>query len=83
MLCLLGLSYGAVSLAMEALGAYMSKSGVPVAVRAAAEKVPGLKRDEVFVGLRTLALDGDLTSVKCKGNGCILAWRWMMRQDWS
>jgi transposase-like protein len=67
MLYLLGLSYGAVSLALEALGVYMSKGSVYVAVRAAAEKVPGLKRDEVFVGLRTPALGGDLTSVKCNG----------------
>jgi Transposase IS66 family len=29
--------------------------------------VPGLKRDQVFAGVRTPALGGDLTSVKCKG----------------
>jgi transposase-like protein len=67
MLYLLGLSYGATSLALEALGVYMSKSSVYEAVQAAAEKVPGLKRNEVFAGLRTPALGGDLTSVKCNG----------------
>jgi hypothetical protein len=45
----------------------MSKTSVYEAVQAAAEKVPGMKRDEVFAGLRTPALGGDLTSVKCNG----------------
>ncbi len=67
LLYLLGLSYGATSLALEALGVYMSKSSVYEAVQAAAEKVPGMKRREVFAGLRTPALGGDLTSVKCSG----------------
>jgi hypothetical protein len=48
MLYLLGLTYGATSLALEALGVYMSKTSVYEEVQAAAEKVPGLKRDEVF-----------------------------------
>jgi len=67
MLYLLGLSYGAVALALEALGVYMSKSSVYEAVQAAAEKVPGLRRDEVLGGLQTPAMGGDLTSVKCNG----------------
>jgi transposase-like protein len=67
MFYLLGLSYGATSLALEALGVYLSKSSVYEAVQAAAEKVPGFKRDEVFAGLRTPALGGDVTSVKCLG----------------
>jgi transposase-like protein len=66
-LYLLGLSYGAVSLALEALGVYMARSSVYAAVQAAAEKVPGMKRGEVFAGIRTPALGGDVTSVKCKG----------------
>ena len=33
----------------------------------AARQVPGLKRDQVFAGVRTPTLGGDLTSVKCKG----------------
>jgi transposase-like protein len=67
MLYLLGLSYGATSLALEALGVYMAKSSIYEAVQAAAEKVPGLKRREVFGGIRTPAVGGDLTSVKCFG----------------
>ena len=72
MLYLLGLSYGAVSLALEALGAYMCKSRVYDAVQAAAECVPGLRREEVFAGLKTPALGGDLTSVKVKGEWLVL-----------
>jgi len=67
MLYLLGLSYGATSLALEALGVYMAKSSIYEAVQAAAEKVPGMERREVFHSLRTPALGGDLTSVKCHG----------------
>ena len=44
LLYLLGLSYGATSLALEALGVYMCKTSVYEAVQAAAEKVPGMKR---------------------------------------
>jgi transposase-like protein len=67
LLYLLGLSYGAVSLTLEALGVYMAKSSVYEAVQAAAKKVPGLKRQEVLAGIRTPAVGSDLTSVKCKG----------------
>jgi len=67
LLYLLGLSYGAVSLTLEALGVYVCKSSVYEAVQAAAEKVPGLKRNEVFAGIRTPAMGSDLTSVKCNG----------------
>lgn len=67
MLYLLGLSYGAVSLALEALGVYVCKSRVYDAVQAMAERVPGLKRESVLEGVRTAAVGGDLTSVKCKG----------------
>jgi hypothetical protein len=45
----------------------MSKTSVYEAVQAVAERVPGLKRQEVFKGIRTPALGGDLTSVKCNG----------------
>jgi transposase-like protein len=72
MLYLLGLSYGAVSLALEALGAYMCKSRVYDAVQATAERVPGLRREQVFAGLKTPALGGDLTSVKVKGEWLVL-----------
>jgi transposase-like protein len=67
MLYLLGLSYGATSLALEALGVYLCKSRVYDAVQEMAQRVPGLKRDQVFAGVKTPALGGDLTSVKCKG----------------
>jgi transposase-like protein len=67
MLYLLGLSYGAVALVLEALGVYMSKTSVYEAVQAAAERVPGLKRREVLAGVQTPAMGGDVTSVKCKG----------------
>jgi hypothetical protein len=67
LLYLLGLSYGAVSLALDALGVYMCKSRVYDAVQAAAELVPGMRRDQVFEQVRTPALGGDLTSVKVKG----------------
>jgi len=67
MLYLLGLSYGATSLALEALGVYMAKSSIYEAVQDAAEKVPGLERRKVFQGIRTPAVGGDLTSVKCFG----------------
>jgi len=67
MLYLLGLSYGATSLALEALGVYLCKSRVYDAVQEAASRVPGLNRDQIFAGVRTPALGGDLTSVKCKG----------------
>lgn len=67
MLYLLGLSYGAVALALEALGAYVCKTQVYEAVQAAARRVPGLKRRQVFGGVRTPALGADVTSVKCAG----------------
>jgi hypothetical protein len=67
MLYLLGLSYGATSLALEGLGVYLCKSRIYDAVQETAQLVPGLKRDQVFAGVRTPALGSDLTSVKCKG----------------
>ena len=67
MLYVLGLSYGATSLALEALGVYMCKTSVYEAVQAAAEKVPGMKRHRVFADVQTPAVGSDLTSVKCNG----------------
>jgi len=67
LLYLLGLSYGAVSLALEALGIYMCKSRVYDAVQAAAERVPGLRQEQVFAHMRTPAVGGDVTSVQVKG----------------
>jgi len=67
MFYLLGLSYGAVSLVLEALGVYLCKSRVYEVVQAAAQRVPGLKRQQVFQDVRTPALGCDITSVKCNG----------------
>jgi transposase-like protein len=64
---LLGLSYGAVSLVLEALGTYWCKSQVYEAVQAVAQRVPGLQRQQVFQGVRTPTLGCDITSVKCNG----------------
>ena len=67
MLYLLGLSYGAVALALEALGFYLCKSRVYDAVQEAAARVPGLKREGVFRGVQTPALGSDVTCVRCRG----------------
>jgi hypothetical protein len=67
LLYLLGLSYGATSLALEALGVYMCKTSVYEAVQAAAERVPGMRQGEVFGGIRTPAVGADVTSVRCAG----------------
>lgn len=66
----LGLSYGAVALALEALGHPLSKVAVYEAVQAAGAKVPGLRRDAVRLPAGqalAAALGADPTSVKCKG----------------
>lgn len=67
MLYLLGLSYGATSLALDSLGVPFSKTAVYETVQAVAARVPGLKREQVFQGLKTKAIGGDLTSVRCAG----------------
>jgi transposase-like protein len=67
MLYLLGLSYGAVSFALDGLGICLCKSRVYDAVQEAAKRVPGLKREQVLAGVKTPALGGDLTGVNCKG----------------
>jgi transposase-like protein len=71
MLYLLGLSYGAVELMLEALGVCLSKTSVYRAVQAAGERVPGMKRNEQLSGYQTKAMGADLTGVKCKG-------KWLM-----
>jgi len=67
MLYLLGLSYGAVVLMLEALGLWIGKTTVYEAVQAVAEHVPGMRQANLLQGYRTPALGADLTSVKCKG----------------
>src|SRR5260370_40138654 len=72
MLYLLGLSYGAVSLALEGLGISLCKSRVYDAVQEAAKRLPGLKREQVFAAARTPALGPDLTTATCKGEWVVL-----------
>jgi len=67
MLYVLGLSYGAVSLVLEALGVGIGKSSVYRVVQAVAEKVPGMKQQKLLDGYRTGAVGADVTSVRCKG----------------
>jgi hypothetical protein len=70
LLYLLGLSYGAVALTLEALGHPLSKVAVYEAVQAAGAKVPGLRREAVRLPAGqalVAALGADLTSVKCRG----------------
>jgi hypothetical protein len=67
MLYVLGLSYGAVSIVLTALGISIGKTSVYRAVQAAAQKVPGMKREQLLDGYRTGAIGADVTSVRCKG----------------
>jgi len=67
MLYVLGLSYGAVSIVLTALGISIGKTSVYRAVQAAAQKVPGMKREQLLDGYRTGAVGADVTSVRCKG----------------
>jgi hypothetical protein len=67
MLYVLGLSYGAVKIVLEALGVGIGKTSVYRAVQAAAEKVPGMKQRNLLDGYRTKAVGADITSVRCKG----------------
>jgi transposase-like protein len=70
MLYIMGLSYGAVALVLEALGWSIGKTTVYETVQAAGEKVPGLRRDAICIPVEQVmvaALGVDLTSVKCKG----------------
>ena len=66
-LYVLGLSYGAVSIVLTALGISIGKTSVYRAVQAAAQKVPGMKREQLLDGYRTGAVGADVTSVRCKG----------------
>jgi hypothetical protein len=64
----LGMSYGAVALALAALGCPLSKVAVYNAVQAAGTRVAGLRREAVRRGGgRVVGLGVDLTSVRCAG----------------
>jgi len=67
MLYVLGLSYGAVEIVMEALGIFVGKTSVYRAVQAVAEKVPGMRQKKLLDGYKTKAVGADLTSVRCNG----------------
>jgi hypothetical protein len=64
----LGMSYGAVAIALAALGCPLSKGAVYNAVQAAGARVAGLRREAVTRGGgRVVGLGVDLTSVRCRG----------------
>jgi transposase-like protein len=64
----LGMSYGAVAIALAALGCPLSKVAVYNAVQAAGARVAGLRREAVRRGGgRVVGLGVDLTAVRCGG----------------
>jgi hypothetical protein len=68
MFYVLGMSYGAVSTALGALGWPLSKVAVYDAVQAAGARVAGLRREATqHGGGRVVALGVDLTGVRCAG----------------
>jgi hypothetical protein len=67
MLYILGLSYGATAIVMEALGVGIGKTTVYNNVQEAGEKVPGMKQKKILDGYRTKAVGADVTSVRCGG----------------
>ena len=56
MLYILGLSYGAVAIVLEALGVPIGKTTVYERVQEAAEKVPGLQQKKILSGYKTKAV---------------------------
>ena len=70
LLYVLGLSYGAVALGLEAFGCPLSRVAVYYAVQDAGARVAGLRREAVKRGGgRVVGLGVDLTSVRCAGQG--------------
>jgi transposase-like protein len=67
MLYVLGLSYGAVEIVLSSLGLGIGKTSVYRAVQAAAQNVPGLKREKLLGNYTTKAVGADVTSVRVNG----------------
>ncbi len=66
-LYLLGLSYGAVSRILDALGVYTARSSVYAAVQAMVKKLAGSERCMLLTGVCISAPRAEVISVKCKG----------------
>ena len=71
-LYLLGLSYAGASAALEALGAYVSKSQVFNAVQEVRRRAPGLRRRAILREVRSPVQDGDLASAESNGESLSL-----------
>jgi hypothetical protein len=67
LLYLLGLSYGAVALTLEALEVYLCKSQVYTTVQAITRQNPSVRRERIFEGIQTCMLESARVSVKYNG----------------
>jgi hypothetical protein len=67
LLYLLGLSYGAVALTLEALETYLCKSQVYTTVQAITRQNPCVRRERIFEGVQPYMLESARVSVKCNG----------------
>jgi transposase-like protein len=67
MLYLLGLSYGAVEIALSCLGMGIGKTSVYRAVQGVMKQVPGMQQEKLLSGYKTIAVGADVTSVRCNG----------------
>jgi transposase-like protein len=67
MLYLLGLSYGAVEIALSCLGMGIGKTSVYRAVQGVMKQVPGMQQEKLLSGYKTIAVGVDVTSVRCNG----------------
>jgi transposase-like protein len=72
LLYLLGLSYGAVSLTLEALEVYLCKSQVYTTVQTITRQSSSVRRERVFEGIQTNVLESERVSVMYDGRGLTL-----------
>jgi hypothetical protein len=72
LLYLLGLSYEAVSLTLEALEVYLCKSQVYATVQAITRQNPSVRRERIFEGIHTYMQESKRVSVKHNGRGLTL-----------